>query len=102
MILGKPWLHQHNPQIDWRARRITFHDAYCSNGCLCTWADVYTKENGQPDRTPPPAIYDEQIGEEEENPPLAIMATSISARIASEHVEGEKPLEDMVPEELHN
>jgi len=34
MIVGKPWLRQHNPTIDWSKNSITFSSPYCHENCL--------------------------------------------------------------------
>lgn len=34
MILGYPWLQQHNPQIDWETQSISVWSARCSESCL--------------------------------------------------------------------
>lgn len=34
IILGTPWLTQHNPSIDWRSRKITFSSDTCARSCL--------------------------------------------------------------------
>lgn len=33
IVLGLPWLQQHNPTIDWMSRRTTFYSAYCQIHC---------------------------------------------------------------------
>lgn len=86
IILGAPWLYRHNPQVNWRTRRVMFDDVYCSKNCLDAPADVFGKTNGQPDRRPIPPV---------------IAGTSISAKIASEHAPKELPIEEAVPKELH-
>ncbi|KAG9016577.1 hypothetical protein FRB90_002945 [Tulasnella sp. 427] len=113
-ILGTPWLHKHNPQIDWRKRRITFDDVYCSNECLDQAADVLGKANGLPDDEPPPSHFDdlpaidqgtiEELVEfpvEVEGQLVHIAATSISARIAAKHQKEVKPIDQIIPRELH-
>jgi len=34
VILGMPWLRQHNPTIDWNDKRITFNSERCPTWCL--------------------------------------------------------------------
>ncbi|EKD17831.1 retrotransposon nucleocapsid protein [Drepanopeziza brunnea f. sp. 'multigermtubi' MB_m1] len=34
IILGKPWLAFHNPQIDWSSDSLTFNSRTCKNHCL--------------------------------------------------------------------
>jgi len=34
MIVGKPWLHRHNPSVNWVANTIAFSSGYCHAHCL--------------------------------------------------------------------
>jgi len=34
VILGMPWLSEHNPTIDWSDKRITFNSERCTTWCL--------------------------------------------------------------------
>ena len=34
IILGKPWLRQHNPYINWTTNNVFFTDLYCKQHCL--------------------------------------------------------------------
>jgi len=34
VILGMPWLREHNPTIDWKDKRITFNSERCTTWCL--------------------------------------------------------------------
>ena len=34
VILGMPWLREHNPTIDWREKKITFNSEGCTTFCL--------------------------------------------------------------------
>jgi len=34
VILGMPWLREHNPTIDWNDQRITFNSERCTTWCL--------------------------------------------------------------------
>jgi len=34
VILGMPWLREHNPTIDWSDKRITFNSERCTTWCL--------------------------------------------------------------------
>jgi len=34
VILGMPWLREHNPLIDWNDKRITFNSERCTTWCL--------------------------------------------------------------------
>lgn len=115
VILGAPWLHRHNPEVNWRTRRIAFKDPHCSHNCLEKPADVLGKANGLPDTLPsppecadlPPIDLESIEGLVEipvqvtEHDTVIIAATSISARIAAGHQKETKPMEEIVPQELH-
>jgi len=34
VVLGMPWLREHNPTIDWNDKRITFNSERCTTWCL--------------------------------------------------------------------
>ena len=34
VILGMPWLKEHNPTIDWNEKKITFNSERCTTWCL--------------------------------------------------------------------
>jgi Retroviral aspartyl protease len=34
VILGMPWLRQHNPEIDWRRNKLQFLSGFCSRTCI--------------------------------------------------------------------
>ena len=34
VILGMPWLKEHNPTIDWNEKKITFNSEQCTTWCL--------------------------------------------------------------------
>ena len=34
VILGMPWLREHNPTIDWKEKKITFNSERCTTFCL--------------------------------------------------------------------
>lgn len=36
VILGKPWLHKHNPVIDWESNLVSFKTTHCKSFCLPT------------------------------------------------------------------
>ena len=66
-------------------------------------ADVMGKSNGQPDKTPPPPVIEEEPEwDETQAMVIELAGTSISAKIASEHQEKEKPVTEIVPPELHD
>jgi len=41
VILGMPWLKQHNPRIDWGEGKITFESERCTTWCLKESPTVY-------------------------------------------------------------
>jgi len=41
VILGMPWLREHNPTIDWKDKRITFNSERCTTWCLKSWPVAY-------------------------------------------------------------
>jgi len=41
VILGMPWLREHNPTMDWNARRITFKSERCTTLGLKSWPVAY-------------------------------------------------------------
>lgn len=49
IVLGMPWFRQHNPQIDWGTKSLTFHSDHCRKDCLdhgFTYT-VYCKSHAQ-------------------------------------------------------
>ena len=34
IVLGIPWLRQHNPSVDWKRNHVLFSSAYCSKSCI--------------------------------------------------------------------
>jgi len=42
VILGMPWLKNHNPRIDWGQGKITFDSDRCTTMCLNEFPTVYT------------------------------------------------------------
>jgi len=54
LILGLSWLQQHNPQLHWASRKITFASDYCEAHCLAALASMIL--NQQPLVQPPPMI----------------------------------------------
>ena len=41
IILGMPWLKEHNPKIDWEEQKITFDSERCITWCLDKLATIY-------------------------------------------------------------
>ncbi|OMH80166.1 Retrotransposon-derived protein PEG10, partial [Zancudomyces culisetae] len=44
IILGLPWLYEHNPLIDWRDSTILFNDIYCKRYCLLKNNNLYKND----------------------------------------------------------
>jgi len=34
VLLGMPWLREHNPMIDWNEKKVTFNSERCTTWCL--------------------------------------------------------------------
>jgi len=45
IILGIPWLKQHNPYIDWPTHYINFKQSNCTNYCINTKLDIHEKSD---------------------------------------------------------
>jgi len=41
LILGLPWLKEHNPEIDWLQGRAQFNSDYCNNHCFPKPNDIF-------------------------------------------------------------
>jgi len=41
IVLGLPWLQQHNPQIHWLSSKVTFASDYCEKHCLAQPASTF-------------------------------------------------------------
>jgi hypothetical protein len=97
VILGLPWLKLHNPTIDWRAHRLSFHSDKCAERCLTT----------SPQAT---AVAEEQATEqyyrktpdtdERKDDPWEVCNTVMEKIKETEKELPGKP-EDIVPEEYH-
>lgn len=106
LILGLPWLQQHNPTINFEQNRVVFASEQCANECLDAAPDVKGRTDGKP-YTPPidNQVYDEEdleeliaaIEESQEPRPR-----NISAHIAARHAIEEKRPEEIVPPEYHD
>ena len=44
IILGLPWLQQHDPLIHWSAGKITFTSDYCETNCLAQPASTFLNQ----------------------------------------------------------
>ncbi|KAH5222643.1 hypothetical protein HBI18_040700 [Parastagonospora nodorum] len=65
VILGHPWLKQHNPVIDWGKGVMTFSSHFCEQRCLPDgWHDVRILGRRHPERPPPPPPDETQPGPE--------------------------------------
>ena len=62
IIVGEPWMEEHNPSVDWAARTVTFNSDHCTRNCL--WHGLPVKvtcrrdgnsriENPDPYKKPP-------------------------------------------------
>ena len=45
IILGLPWLQQHNPLIHWSTSKVTFASDYCKGHCLAQPASMFLKQH---------------------------------------------------------
>ena len=45
IILGLPWLQQHNPLIHWSTGKVTFTSDYCESHCLAQPASTFLKQH---------------------------------------------------------
>ena len=45
IILGLPWLQQHDPLIHWSTKKVTFACNYCTNHCLTQLASMFLKQH---------------------------------------------------------
>lgn len=53
IILGKPWLDDHNPHVDWAANSITFKSEHCRRNCLQKGCfQLYVRGNTTPKAAP--------------------------------------------------
>jgi len=48
VILGMPWLREHNPTIDWNDKRITFNSEQCTTWCLKSSPVAYAVPKEKP------------------------------------------------------
>lgn len=51
LVLGLPWLHSHNPVIDWQAARVLSWSPHCTISCISPMITVYTTAIESPVRT---------------------------------------------------
>jgi len=81
VILGLPWLHIHNPSIDWSSGRILFSSLFCSTSCLTSPPDVASLPHGRP-VWPKPSVEEVEdedgdlIGVSHSYPMAEILATN--------------------------
>ncbi|XDV50904.1 hypothetical protein PO909_019890 [Leuciscus waleckii] len=60
IVLGHPWLHQHNPRIDWKQRTISAWSTECHSSCLvsaCSVVSVPVLQEEAVDLSNVPAEY---------------------------------------------
>jgi len=41
IVLGLPWLQQHDPQVHWSSGKVTFASDYCEKHCLASPASTF-------------------------------------------------------------
>jgi RNase H-like domain found in reverse transcriptase/Reverse transcriptase (RNA-dependent DNA polymerase)/Integrase zinc binding domain len=54
VILGLPWLQQHNPAIDWARLSLSFTSPYCRDHCCPPWLDPTAPTVPAPAQPQPP------------------------------------------------
>ena len=47
VILGMPWLREHNPTLDWKEKKITFNGERCTTFCLHSSPVVYAEPEAE-------------------------------------------------------
>ena len=62
VILGRPWLRKHNPQIDWKNDTVSFTSKYCADNCLPTshYARVVPEKEATRQFVKDIPVYEEQ------------------------------------------
>ena len=95
VILGLPWLKLHNPTIDWRAHRLSFHSDKCAERCLTAspQATAVAEERATEQ-------YYRKTPDEREDDPWEICNTVMEKIKETEKEVPGKP-EDIVPKEYH-
>src|ERR1700684_2829147 len=98
IVLGLPWLKAHSPPIDWRENRIIFSHAHCATNCLDIAPDVFAEASEIPEMT------DEEADMFCVNADIsgADAKTTFSIAIGRKHIEGDKPIEELIPEVYHD
>ena len=96
IVLGLPWLQQHDPQLQWSSGKVTFSSDYCEKHCLEQPASTFLNQRplirnpATTDNTPETEL-DPITAEEVDLFAMQISAMQIPKRLA--------PLKEMVPEE---
>jgi hypothetical protein len=98
IVFGLPWLKAYSPTIDWRENRIIFAHAYCTTNCLDIPPDVFAESSEIPEMT------DEEADMFCVNADIsgADAKTTFSIAIGRKHIEGDKPIEELIPEAYHD
>lgn len=91
IVLGKTWLTEHNPDIDWHTNVVTFNIRDCADH-LFSSGDAHVE-------APELDLY---TGEELTAIELELAGTNLSAEIASEHQKKEVPTKELVPKVYHD
>jgi hypothetical protein len=47
MVLGLPWLHRHNPQVNWEEVKLLFSLSYCLGSCVEGKAEIALETDGK-------------------------------------------------------
>lgn len=70
VILGMPWLQQHNPDIDWLNLSVVFSSDYCKTYCIPPWLDNRAPTIPLPHRNfPDPVPAQSQLRSSSYQPP---------------------------------
>ena len=91
IVLGLPWLQQHDPQVYWAHGKITFASDYCEKHCLAQPAS--TLLNQRPLLRPVPTVGDEP---DPELNPMSAEEVGLFAIDIPDHL---VPLKEVIPEE---
>jgi hypothetical protein len=86
IVLGLPWLQQHNPIVHWSSGKLTFASDYCEQQCLAVPASTFLNQRPIVSVTPLDNL-DMEL--------LSIEGTGLSAINIPEHL---TELTEMIPE----
>lgn len=91
IVLGKTWLTEHNPDIDWHSNIVTFNVRDCAD-------HLFGSSNAHVEAPELDLYTSEELAAIE----LELAGTNLSVEIASEHQKKEVPTKELVPEVYHN